>query len=112
MGWHLHWKQAVMKKIIVLILIFFSICAGCFAQEAETDDVSAPETVLRQAQEPQNQKTQTTHLPLKKSLFRLNIRNGQKLNDSVNNTLTQNGQKFYTMHLKTQLITDFIYVRP
>ena len=37
MGWHLHWKQAVMKKIIVLILIFFSICAGCLAQEIETD---------------------------------------------------------------------------
>ena len=46
MGWHLHWKQAVMKKIIVLILIFFSICAGCLAQEAETDDVSAPETEI------------------------------------------------------------------
>lgn len=26
-----------MKKIIVLILIFFSICAGCLAQEIETD---------------------------------------------------------------------------
>jgi membrane-bound lytic murein transglycosylase D len=26
-----------MKKIILLVLIFFSICAGCFAQEAETD---------------------------------------------------------------------------
>ena len=37
MGWHLHWKQAVMKKIIVLILIFFSICAECLAQEIEAD---------------------------------------------------------------------------
>ncbi len=37
MGRYLHWKQAVMKKIILLVLIFFSICAGCFAQEAETD---------------------------------------------------------------------------
>ena len=37
MGRYLHWKQAVMKKIILLIFIFFSICAGCFAQEAETD---------------------------------------------------------------------------
>ena len=36
MGRHLHWKQAVMKKIILLLLIFFSICAGCLGQEKET----------------------------------------------------------------------------
>ena len=35
-----------MKKIIVLILIFFSICAGCLAQEMEVDaDVASEEAV-------------------------------------------------------------------